>query len=92
MTRHRKVVPCQQWELDKNMLMAREGRAKRGDLLKNYYQKATCPVCGETVSSRVHLQLHMQRWHGAGLPDYGKCIDRRWNKKTPEGYSAPQLT
>ena len=89
MTRHRKVAHREQWEVDKDWLMTEEGSAKRGGSFKKYYRKATCAVCGETVSSRQKLQQHMQRFHGAGLPDYGKCFDRKWNKKAPEGYSVP---
>ena len=74
MTRHRRIAHREQWNLDKDRLMAEEGSVYQGKH-RNYFakfvKKSTCAVCGVTLCSRAQLHLHMKARHGAGLPDYG---------------------
>ena len=80
MSKHRKKAHSELWMIDRERLMREEGSAWQGglkDKFKKYYKKATCDICGVTLSSRQQLNCHMKARHGTGLPGYGLMMGRR---------------
>ena len=67
MTRHRRVAHREQWNLDKDKLMAEEGSkyaGKEHPWTKHIGEKFKCEVCGVTLSSKQQLKKHLKSRHG----------------------------
>ena len=74
MTHHRRLAHREQWKADRERLMAQEGSLlsthPHRKVRTKEERRATCDVCGTTLSSRAQLHLHMKARHGTGLPGY----------------------
>ena len=67
MTRHRRVAHREQWNRDKDELMAKEGSkyaGKEHPWTKHIGEKFKCEVCGVTLSSKQQLKKHCKSRHG----------------------------
>lgn len=67
MTRHRRVAHREQWNVDKDKLMAEEGSkyaGKEHPWTKHIGEKFKCEVCGVTLSSKQQLKKHLKSRHG----------------------------
>ena len=76
MTRHRRVAHREQWNRDKDKLMAEEGSkyaGKEHPWTKHIGQKFKCEVCGVMLSSKQQLKKHCKSRHG--MQDLQEKVD-----------------
>ena len=82
MTLHRRKAHPEEWMRDKDRLLREEKSNwhQRKKIKPPSARRATCDICGQTLSTRSQLSSHMKARHGTGLPGYGL------NRRGPDGH------